>query len=158
MFFYFETLLNVTFMLQYSKLLHGYYVVSLWHTNWTKVVHEPLSHKRSHSLNCVAQWILCVVDPQTDLLGLCGVRQQRTSARLRALVPSSARSAGSKPLLHRLCERTGGGVWRGPAHHSPAPKTKVVGLNTTTHSEGSLKQTWVRLCCWRPPPSSQTNT
>lgn len=69
---------------------------------------------------------------QTDLLGVCCVRQQRPSARLRSLLPASACSAGRKPVFHWLGERTGGGVSRDSAHYSCTPKTEVVGLKTAS--------------------------
>ncbi len=69
---------------------------------------------------------------QTDLLGVCCVRQQRPSARIRSLFPTSACSAGRKPVFHWLGERTGGGVSRDSAHYSCTPKAEVVGLKTAS--------------------------
>ncbi len=69
---------------------------------------------------------------QTDLLGVCCVRQQRPSARIRSLLPTSACSAGRKPVFHWLGERTGGGVSRDSAHYSCTPKAEVVGLKTAS--------------------------
>ncbi len=73
-----------------------------------------------------------VFSSQTDLLGVCCVRQQRPSAGIRSLLPASACSAGRKPLFHWLGERTGGGVLRDSAHYSSTPKTEVVGLKTAS--------------------------
>lgn len=45
-----------------------------------------------------------------------------------------------------------------PPTTAPPPKQRWWGWTQrhVQHSEWSLKQMWVWLCCWRPPPSSKT--